>query len=154
MRHVSRSRPPRSGVQRRAYNAFSATCPTREVLALISGKWVCLALVALDEGDAKYSELANRIGGISHKMLTQTLRALEAHGLVVRTVTPTIPVGVDYALSELGHSLVPVVRAVKAWAEANVEQVRTAKAGYETPAGGGAETAALVAARLAGGGDL
>lgn len=147
---MPRSRPPRARGGRPAYNAFSATCPTREVLALISGKWVSLTLVALDEGDAKYSELAARIGGISHKMLTQTLRALEAHGLVVRTVTPTIPVGVDYALSPLGRTLVPVVRAVKAWAETHVDEVRAAKSGYETPAGGGAETAALVAARLAG----
>lgn len=143
------SRPPRSGREHRPYNAFSATCPTREVLALISGKWVCLTLVALDEGDAKYSSLAARIGGISHKMLTQTLRALEAHGLVIRTVTPTIPVGVDYGLTDLGASLVPVVRAIKGWAETHVEAVRTAKAEYELPAGGGAETAALVAARLA-----
>jgi DNA-binding HxlR family transcriptional regulator len=130
------------------YNAFSPACPTREVLALISGKWVCLTLVALDDGTMRYSQLAGQVGGISHKMLTQTLRALESHGLVERTVTPTIPVMVDYSLTELGRSLVPVVKAIKTWAESNVEQVRTAKQTYEMPAGGGAETAELVAARL------
>ncbi|MFC0113625.1 winged helix-turn-helix transcriptional regulator [Kibdelosporangium aridum] len=81
-------------------------------------------------------------------MLTQTLRMLEAHGLVERKVTPTIPVTVEYSLTPLGSTLVPVVAAVKAWAEANVEQVRAAAASYEMPLGGGAETAALVAERL------
>lgn len=133
------------------YDAFSASCPTREILAVISGKWVCLALVALADGAARYSELAGRIGGVSHKMLTQTLRMLEAHGLVTRTVTPTIPVSVDYALTELGASLVPVVTAIKTWAESNVAEVRAAKERYEPPAGGGAETAELVAARRNGG---
>jgi DNA-binding HxlR family transcriptional regulator len=131
----------------RSFDAFSATCPTREILAVISGKWVCLTLVALADGTARYSQLAGRIGGVSHKMLTQTLRALEAHGLVTRTVTPTIPVTVDYALTELGASLVPVVRAIKAWSESNVSAVRDAKERYERPAGGSAETAELVAAR-------
>ncbi|MCE7006816.1 helix-turn-helix transcriptional regulator [Kibdelosporangium philippinense] len=130
-----------------AYNAFSAACPTREVLNLISGKWVGLTLTALAQGTQRYGELAGRIGGISHKMLTQTLRMLEQNGLVERKVTPTIPVTVDYSLTPLGSTLVPVVAAVKAWAEANVEQVRAAAASYEMPLGGGAETAALVAER-------
>jgi hypothetical protein len=65
---------------------------------------------------------------------------------VSRTVTPTIPVTVEYALADLGHTLVSVVTAIKQWAESNVELVRDAKTSYERPAGGGAETAALVGA--------
>lgn len=102
---------------------------------------VGLTLNALAEGTQRYGELAARIGGISHKMLTQTLRVLEAHSLVERKVTPTIPVTVEYSLTQLGSTLVPVVAAVKAWAEANVEQVRAAAASYEMPLGGGAASA-------------
>ena len=140
--------PPRTPAGDVVYNAFGAACPTREILTVISGKWVTLTLIALAGGAVRYGQLANRIGGVSHKMLTQTLRTLEAHGLVERTVTPTIPVTVDYSLTELGASLVPVVQAIKTWAETNVHRVRAVKSTYEPPPGGGAETAELVSARL------
>ena len=76
-----------------------------------------LILVALAGGPLRYSDLRQVIAGVSQKMLTQTLRTLERDGLVSRTVTPAVPVRVDYALTPLGDSLMPAVNAVKTWAE-------------------------------------
>src|SRR5918995_1093825 len=97
------------------YDAFLASCPSRQLLARISDKWVALILAALgsdgphpgqDCGDGprsmRYSELARRLAGVSQKMLTQTLRSLEPDGLLTRTVTPTVPVTVTYELTDLG----------------------------------------------------
>ncbi len=125
------------------YDAFLAACPSRQLLDRISDKWVTLVLCALggDGGHApdggradhadhaepsrplRYSELARQLAGVSQKMLTQTLRSLERDGLVVRTVTPTVPVTVTYALTDLGLSLHRAVRTVKAWAEAHMDDV-------------------------------
>ena len=79
----------------------------------------------------RYSELSRRLAGVSQKMLTQTLRNLERDGLVHRTVTPTVPVRVDYDLTPLGRSLLPAVQMLKTWAEDNIEAVEQARKGYE-----------------------
>src|SRR5918993_413812 len=116
--------PSMTAAQQRArarvdYDAFLAGCPSRQLLARISDKWVALILAALgsdgphdpgqDCGDGprsmRYSELARRLAGVSQKMLTQTLRSLERDGLLTRTVTPTVPVTVTYELTDLGLSL-------------------------------------------------
>ena len=114
--------------QRVAYNAFMAACPSRQVLSTISDKWVCLVVSSLSEGPLRYSELSTRIAGVSQKMLTQTLRSLERDGLVTRTVTPSVPVRVDYELTALGESLVPVIRAIKSWAESHIDEIHVARA--------------------------
>jgi DNA-binding HxlR family transcriptional regulator len=116
--------------QRNAYNAYLATCPARELLAALSDKWVTLVLTALSDGPQRYSELARAIAGVSQKMLTQTLRALERDGLVERSVTLSVPVRVDYALTPLGRSVLPVVAAIKSWAETHIEEVHAARAAY------------------------
>jgi DNA-binding HxlR family transcriptional regulator len=67
---------------------------------------------------------------VSQKMLTQTLRTLERDGLITRTVTPSVPVRVDYELTPLGHSLVPVMVGIKDWAEAHMDEVNTARHAY------------------------
>src|SRR6266700_1578571 len=90
---------------RTQYDAFLAACPSRQVLERISDKWVTLILVALAGGTLRYSELCRLIAGVSQKMLTQTLRTLERDGLVSRTMTPSVPVRVDYTLTPLGESL-------------------------------------------------
>ena len=111
------------------YDAFMAACPSRQLLELIASKWVTLVLCALDTSDddepteMRYSELARTIAGVSQKMLTQTLRALERDGLVTRTVTPTVPVTVTYQLTELGRSLHAAVRGIKVWAESHMDDV-------------------------------
>ena len=116
---------------KRAYDAFMAECPTRQLVDSVSDKWVGLVLCALGEGAKRHSELARRIAGVSQKMLTQTLRLLERDGLVARTVTPSVPVRVDYELTPLGRTLLPVMLGIKDWAEAHMDQVNTARHAYD-----------------------
>lgn len=117
--------------ERDAYNAYIAACPSRQVLDSLSDKWVMLALNALAAGPQRYSGLARRIAGVSQKMLTQTLRMLERDGLVSRTITPSVPVRVDYELTPLGRSLLPVVHAIKDWSETHIEEIQSARASYD-----------------------
>ncbi|MBP2473682.1 DNA-binding HxlR family transcriptional regulator [Crossiella equi] len=116
---------------RAAYDAFLAACPARNLLDRIADKWVTLLMGALATGPMRYSELSRRLAGISQKMLTQTLRAMERDGLVTREVTPSVPVRVDYALTPLGVSLHQVVRQLKLWAEANMDEVYSANEDYD-----------------------
>ncbi|MEU8106680.1 helix-turn-helix domain-containing protein [Nonomuraea muscovyensis] len=115
-----------------AYDAYLATCPARQLLDRISDKWVSLLLTALADGPQRYSGLSRTIAGVSQKMLTQTLRTLERDGLVSRSVTPSVPVRVDYALTSLGVSLLPVMQAIKDWAETHIEQVAAARDTYDS----------------------
>jgi DNA-binding HxlR family transcriptional regulator len=142
--------PTMSAAEKRAqakveYDAFLANCPSRQVLGRISDKWVALVLAALgSEGPhpgqdcageprpMRYSELSRRLAGVSQKMLTQTLRYLERDGLLVRTVTPTVPVTVSYELTDLGSSLQDVMRGIKAWAEEHIDEVRANREKYDT----------------------
>lgn len=114
-----------------AYDAFLASCPARRVLDRVSDKWVTLLLNALANGPRRYAELGRIVAGVSEKMLTQTLRGLERDGLVTRAVTPSVPVRVDYALTELGASLLPVTRMLKAWAEAHIAEIDAARTSYD-----------------------
>ena len=116
--------------ERAAYNAYVAECPSRQVLDALSDKWVTLVLTALAGSPQRYSELSRRIAGVSQKMLTQTLRMLERDGLVTRTITPSVPVRVDYQLTPLGHTLLPVVHAIKDWSETHIAEVQEARAAY------------------------
>lgn len=128
--------PTMTAAQRRAqarmeYDAFIAECPTRKLLDRISDKWVCLVLAALAGGAMRYGDLSRKIAGVSQKMLTQTLRSLERDGLVTRTVTPSVPVRVDYELTTLGASLQSVMYTVKDWAETYIEEVEAARETYD-----------------------
>lgn len=114
----------------RVYNAYVAACPSRQLLDSISNKWVSLVLTALGDGPARYSDLARRIAGVSQKMLTQTLRTMERDGLVSRTVTPAVPVRVDYELTALGQSLMPLLASIKLWAESHMDEVIEARSAY------------------------
>jgi DNA-binding HxlR family transcriptional regulator len=116
---------------RLAYNAYVAECPSRQVLDVISDKWVTLVLTALADGTRRYSDLARTIAGISQKMLTQTLRTLERDGLVTRSVTPSVPVRVDYELTALGQTMLPVVGAIKQWSETHIEEIHSARTAYD-----------------------
>jgi DNA-binding HxlR family transcriptional regulator len=105
------------------YNAFVADCPTRQLVDVLSDKWVCLVFCVLMDGSARHGEISRRIAGVSQKMLTQTLRNLERDGFVSRTVTAEVPVRVDYELTRLGRDLAPVMTAIKTWAEAHMDEV-------------------------------
>lgn len=140
----------RTAAQKRAqakteYDAFLAECPSRKLLDRLSDKWVTLVLCALSGGASphpgaepagepramRYSELSRQIAGVSQKMLTQTLRSLERDGLLTRTVTPTVPVTVEYRLTDLGLSLCQVVRGIKVWAVENMDEVLVNRAAYD-----------------------
>ncbi|MFF7368455.1 winged helix-turn-helix transcriptional regulator [Streptomyces tricolor] len=113
------------------YDAFLRSCPTNQLLGRLSDKWVSLVVAALAPGPLRYSDLGRKIAGVSPKMLTQTLRALERDGIISRTVTPSVPVRVDYALTPLGTSLAGLLTAVKDWAETHFDEVRTARERYD-----------------------
>jgi DNA-binding HxlR family transcriptional regulator len=117
------------------YDAMLEACPTRHVMETIGGKWSALLVHALADGPRRHGQLRTRIAGVSQKMLTQTLRELERDGLVTRTVTPSVPVRVDYALTPLGRTLVPVLGALKDWSETHIEQVLGAREAFDAAAG-------------------
>ncbi len=109
------------------WNAYQAACPTRQLLDRISDKWVVLVLALLAGGPKRFSVLKREIEGISQKMLSQTLRALEADGFVVRRAFATVPVTVEYELTTLGRSLNDAMVPVRAWANANMPRVLKAR---------------------------
>jgi DNA-binding HxlR family transcriptional regulator len=101
------------------------------VLARIGDKWSVLIVSRLGERAMRFNEIKREIGGISQRMLTLTLRGLERDGLVTRTVFPTIPPRVDYALTALGRSLLVPVSALGDWALKNIETINGARAAFD-----------------------
>jgi DNA-binding HxlR family transcriptional regulator len=106
-------------------------CLSRQVLDLIADKWTALIFALLEKQPTRFNELERAIEGISHKMLTQTLRTLEHRGIIERKVTPTIPPAVEYSLSPLGATLIPIMAALRQWAEEHMEEVEQACRTYE-----------------------
>jgi DNA-binding HxlR family transcriptional regulator len=100
---------------------------TREVLSRVGDKWSVFVIALLGEGPKRFGEIKRTIEGISQRMLTLTLRALERDGLVTRTVFPTIPPRVDYALTPLGATLLEPVRALAAWAQLHRQAIHDAR---------------------------
>jgi DNA-binding HxlR family transcriptional regulator len=109
--------------RRRKGNVCDANCPSRIVLDHVTSRWGTLILLVLLDGTHRFSELARTIGGVSEKMLAQTLQTLEADGLVLRTVYPTIPPKVEYCLTPLGHQAALHVRTLTNWVEENLPNV-------------------------------
>jgi DNA-binding HxlR family transcriptional regulator len=105
--------------------------PVGEILALIGDKWSVLLVMALSDGSRRFSELRRDVRGISQRMLTLTLRALQRDGFISRTVTPTIPPRVDYELTALGRSLQAPVAALGQWAIANRARIEAARAAFD-----------------------
>lgn len=98
-------------------DAFLKVCPSRAVLARVGQKWTVLTMVALQETPMRFGNIRRRLQGVSQKMLTQTLRAMERDGLIERSLYDERPLRVEYALSPLGRTLLPLVVALKTWAE-------------------------------------
>jgi DNA-binding HxlR family transcriptional regulator len=126
----------KNAAQRRAddkivYDAFMATCPTRQVMATVGDKWSGLLLNAMADGPRRHGQLRTTVAGISQKMLTQTLRTLERDGLVTRSVEATVPVTVSYGLTELGETLMPILRALKLWSETHIGEIMDARDAYD-----------------------
>ena len=93
-------------------------CPVETTLTLIRDKWKVLIIRDLLSGTKRFGELKRSIGGVSQKVLTAQLRQMEADGLLTRTVFPEVPPRVEYTLTRLGHSLKPVLDAMRDWGEA------------------------------------
>ena len=103
-----------------------------DVLARVGDKWSVLVVTRLGDGPLRFNELRRSIGGISQRMLTLTLRGLERDGLITRTVFPTIPPRVDYALTELGKTLIAPLEQIATWAIAHQDEVADARANFDT----------------------
>ena len=106
-------------------------CPVRDVLDNIGGKWNTLIIQGLADGPARFSALRRMIPDISQRMLTQTLRDLQRDGFLTRTVFPTQPPSVEYALTDLGRSFLAVVLQLVTWSTDNHEQIRIARKAYD-----------------------
>jgi DNA-binding HxlR family transcriptional regulator len=104
-------------------NLRVADCPSRSVLDHVTSRWGSLVLLLLLEGTRRFSELAREIGGVSEKMLTQTLRTLEADGLLLRTVYATSPPTVEYSLTQLGEGVALHVKSLTDWVEENTPEI-------------------------------
>jgi DNA-binding HxlR family transcriptional regulator len=98
-----------------------------QVLARVGDKWTVLVVMLLKPGPRRFNEIKRLVGGISQRMLTLTLRGLERDGMVARTVRPTVPPRVDYALTPLGHSLSEPVLALGTWARVHMGEIDAAR---------------------------
>ena len=106
----------------------------REVLNRVGDKWSVLVVELLGDGPLRFGELRRRIEGISQRMLTLSLRALERDGLIRRTVFPTVPPSVEYALTPLGRTLLEPVCALASWASKHREEIQSARERFDTGA--------------------
>ena len=117
-------------------SVMDAQCPSRLVLDRIADKWTALIIQVLGNGTLRYAELQRTIGGISQKMLTQTLRSLERDGLVQRKVHPVVPPKVEYSLTRLGRTLIEPLHALCRWSEKHLAELQAnrarAKANFQT----------------------
>lgn len=110
---------------------FRADCLSRQTLQLIADEWTPLVVYALEAGTMRFSQMLKRIDGISTKMLTQTLRAMERNGLVQRVVHPVVPPVVEYSLTPLGQTLVEPVNMLQIWAYEHLQEVAQARIVYD-----------------------
>ncbi|MEV6741441.1 helix-turn-helix domain-containing protein [Streptomyces sp. NPDC051104] len=103
----------------------------RDILDRIGDKWSVIVICRLGKGPHRFNELRRTSDGITQRMLSSTLRALERDGIVTRTVHPTVPPRVEYALTETGRTLLDVVKALARWTDQHVDVIRAARADYD-----------------------
>ncbi len=114
------------------YQGVAHSCqPATDILARVGDKWSVLVVILLGNGTKRFNEMRRLINGISQRMLTLTLRGLERDGLVTRTVFPTVPPRVDYALTDLGRSLLGPISALGAWAFGHRQDIDAARLAYD-----------------------
>lgn len=106
---------------------FDTNCPGREILKHLTSRWGVLVLIALLEDDHRFSDLRRKIGGVSEKMLSQTLQTLEADGFVKRFSHPVVPPRVDYSLTPIGREAAMKVREFADWIEINIGRIMNGK---------------------------
>ncbi|MDO0911482.1 helix-turn-helix domain-containing protein [Streptomyces sp. DT2A-34] len=125
----------RTEVQDLPYNVFAKLCPSRGTLGHVTGRWGGLTLGALYEGSLRFNELRRRVDGVSEKMLSQTLHALERDGLVHREAQPTNPPRVDYELTPLGRGVAERLLALIHFVEGQMDDVLEARRRYDETRG-------------------
>ncbi|MGI8881440.1 MAG: winged helix-turn-helix transcriptional regulator [Jatrophihabitans sp.] len=113
------------------YDVLAAACPTRQVIDRVGDRWSLLVLYALEPGTLRFQELRRTVDGISQKMLTQTLRALERDGLVERTIYASVPPKVEYELTPLGANLAQIIAGIRSWAYEHIIQIEQARMTYD-----------------------
>ncbi|SES09358.1 winged helix-turn-helix transcriptional regulator [Actinokineospora terrae] len=118
-------------VQDTSFDVFDRNCPGRAVMEHIASRWGVLVLGVLLSKTHRFSELRRAVGGVSEKMLAQTLQALERDGLIHREVHPVIPPRVEYSLTELGLPIAEQVRGLYRLIESSTERVLAAQAAYD-----------------------
>lgn len=114
-----------------AWNVMLPSCPSRTSLARIASKWTAMIVIALSHGPQRFGVIRHEVGGISGKVLADTLRDLERDGLVTRTAYDEMPPRVEYELTPLGKTLREPLRALGAWAERHIAEVLGARAAYD-----------------------
>lgn len=120
--------------QLREGNLFAEQCPSREVLKHVTSRWGVLILVALRDGTHRFSDLRRKMGGVSEKMLAQSLQALEQDGFLNRVSYPVVPPHVEYSLTPLGEQVSDKVAALADWIELNLPQVLAQRTVYQMAA--------------------
>jgi DNA-binding HxlR family transcriptional regulator len=112
-------------------DVYKSICPSRQILKRIGDKWTVLIVGILERGTFRFGTLRREIEGISQKMLTQTLRDLERDGLVKREIFAEVPVRVEYSLTELGKSILPVLKPLIKWSEYHLIEIEEAQANFD-----------------------
>ncbi len=106
------------------YNSIIEICPVRNVIARFGNKWVSLLLLVIGENDGvRFNELGRLIPDVSTRVLSNTLKTLEADGLVERRMYPQVPPRVEYSLTGSGRSLIPIIHRLTEWAQANMKTI-------------------------------
>lgn len=126
---------PRTEEQELAFDVFARACPSRGTLEHVTGRWGGLTLGALYEGSLRFNELRRRVDGVSEKMLSQTLQALERDGLVHREAQPTNPPRVDYELTPLGRGVAERLLSLIRYVEDSMDTVLRARERYDETRG-------------------
>ncbi len=110
---------------------YAAGCPTRLLLDRIGDKWTVLTLGLIREHPRRFNAMRRDIEGLTQKMLSQTLKTMERDGLITRTVWPTTPVSVEYAITPLGQTLVETLESLQRWARDHIGEVVRAQERYD-----------------------
>ena len=117
--------------EQRPFDVMSPGCPSRSIMQRMGDKWTPLVFLALEAGPRRFSQLRQDIGGVTPKVLTQTLRSLERDGLLTRTIYPEIPPRVEYELTELGVSALGPLEVIRAWSQDHAEKINRSRNDYD-----------------------
>ena len=120
-----------------ATKQFNVNCPNRELFAEIADKWSMMILTVIEDQPRRFNDIKRRLEGVSQKSLTHTLRKLERNGIVSRHVIETSPIAVEYAMTELGHSLLGPYKAIYCWTCTNLGAVEAARSAFDDRTGAG-----------------